>query len=105
MVPGLNPMRFLSLLLLLAITSVSSAGEIDFSGFALLRATEAGEPFADPRVSAQVQAGIDWQPRPAINVHVHLLARNAHGDNRRSSVGIPEAYLELNLKPKGDRLR
>jgi len=98
-------MRLLLLLLVLVVATTSYAGELDLSGFALLRATEAGETFDDHRVSAQVQVGIDWQPRPAFSAHVHLLARDGQGNNRRSTLGIPEAYLELNLKPKGDRLR
>ena len=98
-------LRSFSVLVVFGVAAISCADELDLSGFALLRGTDAGDTFPDHSVSAQVQLGIDWHLRPALSAHVHVLARDGQGDNRRSTIGIPEAYLELNLKPKNDRLR
>lgn len=77
----------------------ASAHALQWSGFALLRGGS-----EDPNASAQVQAGLDWSPTPMFGAHVHLLARTG-GEGRRDAVGVPEAYLDLNLRRGDDRVR
>lgn len=86
--------------------SNATAGEVQWSGFALLRAASADDagPLPHDDLSAQLQLGLDWWASPAFGAHVHLLGRTG-SEGRRSNVGVPEAYLELNLRPGGDRLR
>lgn len=73
---------------------------VQLSGFALLRASNEIEsgPLAQEPFSSQLQLGIDWRQSATFGAHVHVLARNDEG-TRRGSLGIPEAYLELNLHP------
>lgn len=86
--------------------SHANAGELQWSGFALLRGASGDDTVALPHedLSAQLQLGLDWWASPAFGAHVHLLGRT-DGDGRRDRVGVAEAYLELNLRPGGDRLR
>ena len=95
---------FLTIIFLAAAVHADDA--LQWNGFALLRGASNVDrgPLAHDPVSSQLQLGLDWTAHPAVNVHVHLLARNA-GDGRRDAVGVPEAYLEVNLHPGGDRLR
>ena len=80
---------------------------LQWSGFALLRGSSGHDrgPLAQEPVSAQLQLGIDWTPTAIVSAHVHLLARDDDGGGRRGLVGVPEAYVEVNLRPGGDRLR
>lgn len=80
---------------------------LQWTGFALLRGSSnvTGGPLAQESIASQLQLGLDWTPAPILNTHVHLLARTDDGGSRRGTFGVPEAYVELNLRPKGDRLR
>jgi len=92
---------------MLVLSSAANAADIQWSGFALLRGSNGveGGPLAEERVSAQVQVGFDWTPSPFVGAHLHLLARDDDAGARRGTFGIPEAYIEGNLRPRGDRLR
>lgn len=80
----------------LAFAFTGRAQSIQWSGFALVRGGD--------ELSSQVQVGVDWQASPMFGAHVHLLARTGN-EGRRDGLGIPEAYLELNLHPGNDRVR
>jgi len=97
--------RPLILVVLLAAAAPADAA-LQWSGFALLRGSSdvTSGPLRHDPLSAQLQLGLDWPLTPRVNAHVHLLARNA-GDGRRDAVGVPEAFVEVNLHPGGDRLR
>ena len=96
----------LSLLLLGFATTANADDALQWSGFALLRASNevTTEPLATERLASQVQLGVDWFRTPAFGAHIHLIARNEES-SRRGTFGVPEAYLELNLHPHRDRLR
>ena len=80
---------------------------LHWSGFALLRASNGSDsrPLEEKELSAQIQVGVDWTPSAFFGAHLHLLGRSDDGDARRGTFGIPEAYLEANARPGGDRLR
>jgi hypothetical protein len=103
--PGVGRTLLLSLVLL-AFASHANAGELQWSGFALLRGASADDtgPLPHEALSAQLQVGLEWWASPAFGAHVHLLGRS-DGDGERAHAGVPEAYLELNLHPRGDRVR
>lgn len=93
---------------ILAIACVSlHAQALQWSGFALLRATtdNDGVPFDDDPLTAQVQVGIDWRPSMSFGGHVHLLARSDADDSRRGHAGIVEAFLDQNIVRGEHRLR
>src|SRR5207253_5256425 len=73
---------------------------LQWSGFALLRAANDSQarPLETEKLSAQMQLGVDWWRTPAFGAHVHLVARNDAG-SLRGSVGVAEAYVELNVHP------
>ena len=98
---------FAFLLAGLCALSAQGQGALAWNGFALLRASSVNEsgPLVMEPISAQVQVGLDWTPTPAITAHVHLLGRTDAGDSTRGHAGIPEAYVEANVHPGGDRLR
>jgi hypothetical protein len=86
--------------------AVRADGALQWTGFALLRASsniDSG-PLAQEPVSSQIQLGVDWSPTPSFSTHVHLLARSQSG-GRRDRVGVAEAYLEWNRHRDTDRLR
>jgi hypothetical protein len=94
------------LLTLLFAVAVRADDTLQWTGFALLRGSsniESG-PLAHDSISSQFQLGLDWSPAPIVSAHVHLLARS-DSDGPRGRVGVPEAYLELNLHRGEDRLR
>ena len=96
-----------TILFSLLVASVARADDaLQWSGFALLRGSSSADsgPLEQQSLTAQLQLGLDWTPTATINAHIHLLARNDE-DNRRGSVGIPEAYVDVNLRPGEDRLR
>ena len=74
-----------------------------WSGFALVRAATETQAPADG-LSSQVQVGLDWLPSPRVGGHVHLLART-ESEGSRDTVGVVEAYLDLNLQRGDDRVR
>lgn len=79
---------------------------LQISGFAALRGTtEAENPLDADRVSAQIQAGIDWSPSPRFLAHLHLLARTDDGHSLRGHAGTPEAYVEAHLPAGGSRVK
>src|SRR5687768_420342 len=82
----------------------TSAQTLQWSGFALLRGASGSDSGEEQPVSSQIQMGVDWLVSPTFGAHVHLLARTGN-DGRRDALGIPEAYLELNLRPGNDRVR
>ena len=84
-----------------------SAGEPPrLSGFAIVQGSSDDEgPLAEESVSAQVQAGVDWDVASRLALHVHLLARTNHEESDRGHVGIAEAYLESNFHPGESRVR
>jgi hypothetical protein len=87
-------------------SELRGADALQVSGFAALRGTtNAGNPFEADRVSAQVQAGIDWSPSPTFLAHVHLLARTDDGRSLRGHAGTPEAYLEAHLPVGRSRIK
>jgi hypothetical protein len=77
-----------------------------WSGFALLRqsTSETQRPLEQQRLASQFQIGLDWTPSTTLTAHLHLLARNADG-TQRGVFGSPEAYLQADFHPAGDRLR
>ena len=96
------------LIALLAFASAANADDaLQWSGFALLRASNGVErgPLREEKLSAQVQVGIDWTPTPFLGAHLHLLARDDDAGARRGKLGIPEAYVDANFVPAGGRLR
>ena len=101
-------MRRLLLVVYLAITTAASASDaLQWSGFALLRASNPTHavPLDDDTVAAQLQIGIDWRPSMTLGAHVHLIARNDADHGKRARAGATEAYLEENLHRGEDRLR
>ena len=101
-------MRLPALLLILGIAAGASAQDaVQWSGFALLRASndvDEGALTQRHPISSQLQFGLDWKHSPMLGAHLHVIARNEEG-TRRGSVGIPEAYVEVNLHPKVGRVR
>ena len=99
-------LRAIPLIAILAATTAAGQETLQWNGFALLRGASAPDsgPLTHDRVSAQVQLGLDWNPSPIFGAHVHLIGRG-DDESRRGNVGVPEAYLELNLHPGGARLR
>ena len=89
---------------LVSFAFTASAQSIQWSGFALVRGAAASESVDEDELSSQVQVGVDWLASPMFGAHLHLLARTG-GEGRRDALGIPEAYLELNLQPGDDRVR
>jgi hypothetical protein len=83
-----------------------SAQSFQWSGFALVRGASNVDsgPLRHDSLSSQVQVGLEWWANPMFGIHVHLLGRT-DAEGRRGRAGIPEAYAELNLRPKEDRLR
>lgn len=88
------------------LAACARAGELQWSGFALLRGADAEErgALAQEPLVGQLQLGLDWTASRFLRAHVHLVGR---GDDRsrRGNAGIAEAYLELNLRREGERLR
>ena len=83
-------------------SAVRGDDALQISGFAALRGTTRAEnPLLADRVSAQVQAGIDWSPSPLFVAHLHLLARTDDGRSLRGNAGTPQAYVETHL-PAGE---
>lgn len=105
------PVRYRTLLagLALSVTAVAvTAGEtVQVSGFAVARASSGtgGVPFYDDPLAAQIQLGLDWRPSPRFGAHVHLLGRDDPQTSHRGSAGIVEAFAEVNLPVRNDRLR
>jgi hypothetical protein len=99
-------LRAIPFLAVLAASTAFAQDTVQWTGFALLRGSSnvTSGPLRQPSLGAQVILGLDWSPTPLITTHLHLLARDEDG-SRRGNAGIPEAYVEMNLKPKGDRLR
>ena len=100
-------MRRLLLVVYLAIATAASASDaLQWSGFALLRASNAttAVPLDDDTFAAQLQIGVDWRPSMTLGAHVHLIARNDADHGKRARVGATEAYLEQNLHRGDDRL-
>src|SRR5882757_7074841 len=98
--------KFALFLALIAIATTASASDsLQWSGFALLRASNStsGVPLDDDTTAAQLQIGIDWRPSITYGAHVHLIARNDSDGGRRARVGATEAYLEQNLHRGEDR--
>ncbi len=97
---------FLALALLLTLRA-SASDSLQWSGFALLRASSTPErvPFDDHAVSAQVQLGIDWDPSLNLGGHLHVIARNDDDGGRHARFGIVEAYLEQKFYPRDDKIR
>ena len=93
-------------LALFAFATSATAGELQWSGFALARGAAGDDTVALPRdvLSAQLQLGLEWWASPAFGAHVHLLGRT-DAEGPRGKLGVPEAYVELNFHPGGDRLR
>jgi hypothetical protein len=85
---------------------VQAADNIQWNGFALLRAQTptSGVPLDDDSLSAQVQLAIDWRPTVNFGSHIHLLARNEDDNSQRGRVGVVEAYLEQNAALGSNRL-
>jgi hypothetical protein len=97
------------LLLIVSITFATAASASDalqWSGFALLRASSPthGVPLDDDTLAAQVQIGVDWRPSMTLGAHVHLIARNDADGGHRARFGATEAYLEQNFHRGEDRL-
>jgi len=100
-------MRRLLLVVYLAIATAASASDaLQWSGFALLRASNAttAVPLDDDTFAAQLQIGVDWRPSMTLGAHVHLIARNDADHGKRARVGVTEAYLEQNLHRGDGRL-
>ena len=96
-----------TLIAVLAVGSTTAkASSLQWSGFALARATAvSGELFDDEGVSAQVQLGIDWLASPRFNAHLHLIGRD-DDESKRGNLGIAEAWVEGIFTPaETDRLR
>jgi len=92
--------------LLLALPA--AAQQLEWSGFALLRATSGVDsgPLQSDSVSSQVQLGLDWTPSPRYTAHLHLLGRTETDEGtRRGRAGVVEAYVDANFRPFNDRLR
>jgi len=87
-------------------TTASASDSLQWSGFALLRASNStgGVPLDDDTTAAQLQIGIDWRPSVTYGAHIHLIARNDADGGRRARVGATEAYLEQNLHRGDDRI-
>lgn len=93
---------------LLAFASAANADDaLQWSGFALLRATNGIDsgPLREKSLSSQLQLGVDWIPTPFVLAHVHLLGRTDAAHARRGHFGVAEAYVDANFRPRGDRLR
>src|SRR5436305_15201480 len=100
-------MRRLLLVLYIAIATAASASDaLQWSGFALLRASSStnGVPLDDDTTAAQLQLGIDWRPSMTLGAHVHLIARNDADRGHRARFGATEASLEQNFHRGDDRL-
>lgn len=100
--------RFASaVLIFLFASAANAAGALQWSGFALLRASNGNDRGAlrEEPLSAQLHAGIDWTPSPLVTAHVHLLARSDAANARRGHFGVAEAYVDANFHPAEDRLR
>ena len=99
--------RASAILIFLFASAANAADAWQWSGFALLRASNGVErgPLAEKQLSAQVHAGLDWTPSPRFGGHVGLLARSDDANARRGHFGITEAYLDANFRPGNDRLR
>jgi hypothetical protein len=101
--------RALAWLLFLALPVPARAQDsLQWSGFALLRATSSADsgPLQSDAVSSQVQLGVDWTPSPHWLAHLHLLGRTETDDGtRRGKIGVVEAFFEGNFRPRGDRVR
>jgi hypothetical protein len=92
--------------ILAASAPVRGGDDLQVSGFVDVRGTTlAKNPLEADRVSAQVQAGIDWSPSPYFLAHVHLLARTDDGHSLRGHAGSPEAYVEAHLPLGGSRFK
>ena len=102
-------MRASLLLVFIAAFAMTASAQdaLQWSGFALLRASNAasGVPLDDDTVAGQIQLGIDWRPSVFLGGHVHLIARSDEDGSRRGHVGIAEAYLEQNLHRGSSKLR
>lgn len=96
-----------AIVIFLFASAANAADAWQWSGFALLRASNGVErgPLFEKQLSAQLHAGIDWTPSPFLGAHVGLLARSDDANARRGHVGIAEAYLDANFRPGNDRLR
>ena len=99
-------MRRTLLPFLLAFAFHANAGELQWSGFALLRAASADDtgPLQHEDLSAQLQLGLEYWATPMLGAHLHLLGRS-DTDGRRAAAGVVEAYAEANFHPAGDRVR
>ncbi len=99
-------MRRTLLIVALLFAFHANAGELQWSGFALLRAANADDtgPLQHADLSAQLQLGVDYWASPAFGAHIHLLGRS-DDDGRRATAGVVEAYAEANFRPAEDRLR
>jgi hypothetical protein len=83
--------------LVLTLASHANADDaLQWSGFALLRASNGVDTPAlrEKDLSAQLHLGVDWSPSPFLAAHVHLLARSDDANARRGHFGVVEAYLE-----------
>jgi len=104
-----RPIAVLTLVLAFA-CAANADDSLQWSGFALLRgasSVDAG-PLRQEQLSTQVQLGLDWLHSPVLGAHVHLLARDDNGHSkasRRGTLGVAEAYVEMNLTPGSDRVR
>jgi len=100
-------MRRLLLIVSIALATTASASDaLQWSGFALLRASSSTTrvPLDDETFAAQLQLGIDWHPSMTLGAHLHLIARN-DADGGLARVGATEAYLEQNFHRGEDRVR
>ena len=100
-------MRQSLLILLIACATAASASDaLQWSGFALLRASNSEHvPLDDDSIAAQLQLGLDWRPSMTLGAHLHLIARNDADGGHRARFGATEAYVEENFHPGNDRLR
>lgn len=101
-------MRRLLLIVSIALATTASASDaLQWSGFALLRASSSTTrvPLDDETFAAQLQLGIDWRPSMTLGAHLHLIARNDADGGRHARVGATEAYLEQNFHRGEDRVR
>lgn len=91
---------------LLAAAVQLHAGDLDVSGFALVRGQTAHDspPLTGERGEAQVQLGIDWNPTLAFGTHVHLLARTSDDASQRGHAGVVEAFVQQTLVRGDHRL-
>jgi hypothetical protein len=95
-----------ALLALLVCVTANAQDSLQWGGFALIRPqTPSSLLFDDDSVSAQLQLGLDWQPRPDFRAHVHALARNDGDEARRGNVGLVQAFLEKHFIFSRDRFR